>query len=68
MQKDPVAVTVDGKRYDIVGRLHSGSRGHEFQLRDPESNLLIRVCWAPSPGVRAGAVHTSGNDLVFIYS
>ena len=68
MGTDPTTVDIDGRRYTIAGRTHSGSRGHEFQLIDPaRPGLIARVCWAPPPGQRAGTVRTSGETLTFHY-
>ena len=64
MGSDPSAVTINGKRYNIIGRVYSGSRGWEYQLCDPERpGLVARVCHAPPD--RAGSIYTSGELLTF---
>jgi hypothetical protein len=53
-------VKVDGKLYRVSGVVESGSRGREYQLSPPDSNLVHRVCFA----IEAGAIRfASGSRL-----
>lgn len=69
MGSDPRSVDINGKHYNITRRVHSHSRGHEYELGDPErGGQVFRVCWAPAPGEVPGGtftVYTSGEQLTF---
>ena len=64
--KRAVAVTIEGKRYEVAGLTRSGSRGDEYQLRAPGSDLIIRVCHAP-PRMVSQAI-TSGETIHYHWS
>ena len=57
--KDASVVEIDGEKYQVVGKIHSPSRGEEYQLSKWDGKIH-RVCYAVPAGCK---VLTNGQHI-----
>ncbi len=63
--KDKHGVLSQIESWDVLGVIHSGSRGKEYQLGKKDDGTIHKVCHAP--GTRIRSALTSGQRIVYHY-